>query len=217
MRPRLRLRICSRFQPDLANARGMTTFLFVRHTAHDLLSHKIAGRMANVHLNELGRRNAVELAQQLSRFHINAIYSGPLERVRETAEPLAQQLGIPVQLAPELDELDMGDWTGRTFAELSDDPLWKAWNSFRSCTRVPGGELMLEVQVRLLRKISDLSASDGCIALFSHGDVIRAGLVYFLGLHLDFLFRIEVDPGSVSVVDLHRDAVIVRGMNLSGD
>jgi broad specificity phosphatase PhoE len=192
----------------------MTRFLFVRHTAHDLLGQKIAGRMANVHLNEIGQRAAVELAHQLSHLQIDAIYSGPLERVRETAEPVAQQLRIPVQIAPELDELDMGEWTGRTFAELTDEPLWKAWNSFRSCTRVPGGELMLEVQARLLRKISRLSESDGCIALFSHGDVIRAALAHFLGLHLDFLFRIEVDPGSVSVVDLHRDAVVVRGINL---
>ena len=67
----------------------MTNFLFIRHGAHDYLGSAIAGSKPGVHLNELGRAQAGELPDKLSLLPIDAIYSGPLERVRETAEPLA--------------------------------------------------------------------------------------------------------------------------------
>ncbi|MDQ3625825.1 MAG: histidine phosphatase family protein, partial [Verrucomicrobiota bacterium] len=60
-----------------------TNFLFIRHGAHDYLGRAIAGRLAGVHLNELGRQQAEHLAEKLSLLPVDAIFSGPLERVRE--------------------------------------------------------------------------------------------------------------------------------------
>jgi broad specificity phosphatase PhoE len=194
----------------------MKGFLFVRHTAHDLIKSTIAGRMAGVHLNAAGRAAAEQLAEELSSLPITRIYSGPLERARETAEALSRKLNLPLQIAAEFDELETGEWTGKTFEELSSDNRWRKWNAFRSTATIPGGEVMLDVQLRVLKKLSQLGAGQGLTAIFSHGDVIRATAAYFLGVPLDLFLRIAIDPGSVTWVDLYEDAVVVKLVNGTG-
>lgn len=190
-----------------------TNFLFIRHAAHDYLGRAIAGRLAGVHLNELGRRQAEQLADKLSLLPIDAIFSGPLERVRETAEPIGRQFKLPVQIAEEFTEIDFGDWTDRPFVELNDIPEWSHFNSFRSSTAPPKGELMLEVQTRVLRKLSELRGKHQFVAIVSHGDAIRATMAHFLGVPLDLFQRIEIDPSSLSLVECGDDYVRVRLLN----
>ena len=196
----------------------MTQFLFIRHTDHHFLHEgKIAGRLPGVHLSSLGQKQANELANCLSVLPIDCIYSSPLERACETAEPLAKRLEMKLEIAEEFNEVNIGDWTSKSLEELNTIPLWHRWNSFRSCTRAPNGETIVEVQKRILEKLLELQDRHRCIAVFSHGDVIRAALCHFLGLHLDFLLRLQVDPGSVSVVELHDRSAVVRVINASGN
>jgi broad specificity phosphatase PhoE len=192
----------------------MTKFLFIRHGAHDLLFNRIAGRQAGVHLNELGRQQAEQLAERLPALRINAIYSGPLERARETAEPMCRRLNLPLQIAEEFTEIDPGEWVNRTFEELAEISGWSDFNVFRSCTAAPGGESMLEVQVRVLRKLHELRKQHQFVAIFSHGDVIRAILALVLGMSLDLFLRIEVDPASLSLIELSENCARVRFLNL---
>lgn len=195
----------------------MTTFLLIRHAAHDYLGRAIAGRQPGVHLNEVGKQQAEQLAVRLSLLPIDAIYSGPLERARQTAGPVCRRFNLPLQISDEFTEIDFGAWTNCTFAELNDVRQWRHFNSFRSCTAAPGGELMFEVQARMIRKISELRREHECVAIFSHGDPIRATLAHFLGLHLDLFQRIEIDPASISLVEFEEDWVRVSLMNASGE
>ena len=146
-------------------------------------------------------------------FDIDAVYSSPLERARESAEPLAHRLNLPLVLADEFNELNMGDWTNRTFCDLNALEEWQRWNTFRSTARPPEGESMLEVQQRVLRKLADLGTHFRCVVIFTHGDVIRVAFTYFLGMHLDLLFRFQIDPGSVSLVQMTEGDAIVRLLN----
>lgn len=100
------------------------------------MRHTIAGRQPGVSLNERGRREAVALADVAGAETIQQIFNSPLERCRETAEPLARKLGWIVQVTNELNEVNFGQWTGRTFAEWDRTESWKQWNAFRSGTRV---------------------------------------------------------------------------------
>jgi probable phosphoglycerate mutase len=72
---------------------------------------------------------------------------------------------------------------------------------------------MREVQARVLGKIAAVRDQFHCIAIFTHGDVIRAALTHYLGVPLDLLFRFQIDPASVSVVQIHQDCAIVRMLN----
>ena len=107
-----------------------------------------------------------------------------------------------MEIAPELDEIDYGDWTGLSMEELSARPQWQAFNTIRSCTRVPGGELIAEVQARVMTLIARLHAqpATGAVLLVSHCDVLRAALAYYLSFPLDLMLRLKIDPASVSIV-----------------
>lgn len=185
----------------------MTTFYLIRHASNDTIGKSIAGRMPGLSLNRTGQREADKLAARLGKKHIDLIFSSPLERAVETAVPLAKRLGLDIQISDELNEIDFGPWTRQTFEQLAELPAWQRWNSFRSGTRVPGGETMLEAQTRIVTEILRLGAEypEQTLALFSHGDVIRAALAYFLGVPLDLFQRLEVAPASVSILLLSED------------
>jgi probable phosphomutase (TIGR03848 family) len=180
----------------------VTTLFLVRHAAHDLVGKALCGRMPGVRLGEEGRVQAERLAARLSRETVAAVQASPLERARETAEPIARHLGLGVEVAEAVNEIDFGTWTGKPFDEVRDDPRWTLWNSARSVTRAPGGETMLEVQARTLAHMETLRArfADQSVVIVSHADVIKAALAYCLGLSLDGLHRFDIAPASLSTV-----------------
>jgi broad specificity phosphatase PhoE len=180
----------------------VTTLFLVRHAAHDLVDRVLCGRMPGVRLGSHGRAQAERLAERLAREDIAAVQSGPLERTRETAEPVAARLGLGVEVADGLDEIEVGAWTGTPFDELRDDPRWTLWNAARSVARAPGGETMIEVQGRVLAHVEALRARfpDRAVVLVSHADVLKAALAHWLGLSLDSLQRFDVAPASLSTV-----------------
>ena len=190
-----------------------TNFLFIRHGAHDYLGRAMAGRLAGVHLNDVGRQQAQHLAEKVSLLPIGGVFSGPLERVRETAEPICRRFDLPLQVDDAFTEIDVGEWQDRPFSELAGEPLWKRFNSFRSSTAPSTGELMLEVQARVLRKLDQLRGAHEFVVIVTHGDVIRAVMAHFLGMHLDFFFRIEIDPASLSLLEFGDGFAVVRLLN----
>jgi probable phosphomutase (TIGR03848 family) len=197
----------------------MTTFLLIRHAATDAVGRRIAGWTPGVHLNADGRVQAARLADRLVHWPIAAIYSSPLERARETAAPLAEALGLTVQASDALGELHYGEWTDVDLTELAARPSWQRWNSFRSGTRVPGGELMLELQARMVGALASLCAlhPDETVALISHAEAIRGALAHYLGIPLDMSLRLEVAPASVSVLALHDWGPRLLRVNDTGD
>jgi probable phosphomutase (TIGR03848 family) len=184
----------------------MTTFLLIRHALCDPVGKSIAGRQPGIHLNAEGRRQAEALALWLGNLSLQAIYSSPLERALETANPIAVRRGLEVVMAPGVNEIDFGEWTGKALAELDGRPDWRAFNSFRSGTRIPGGEAMPEVLARALGELDRLRRAhpspETLVAVVSHGDVLRGIVAHFLGISLDFFQRIELSPASVSILEL---------------
>ena len=179
-----------------------TTFLLIRHGMTDAVGRVMMGRSPGVHLNAAGRAQAERLAERLRDVRFTAIVSSPLERTRDTAAAIAAPHGLAVEPVDGLLEYEVGEWTGSAFRDLDRDPGWRRFNGVRSITRPPGGELMIDVQQRAVTALLDLRERhpSGTIAAVSHGDVIRAILLFVLGMPIDFLHRLEVSPGTVSVV-----------------
>jgi broad specificity phosphatase PhoE len=180
-------------------------FLLVRHAPHAELGRVLTGRDNGVALGASGRREAALLAKRLAHIPIDALLSSPRARTRQTAQAItATQTSLAVQISDALDEVDFGDWSGRSFDELQRDPLWQQWNAARSATRAPGGETMGEVQQRALGLIHSLARapSGTTIALVTHAEVIRAVACHTLQLSLDAWQQIEIAPASVSTLML---------------
>jgi probable phosphomutase (TIGR03848 family) len=182
----------------------MTTFLLIRHAEYAGIGTALIGRTPGIRLDERGQAQAQALAERLSGLPIRAIYTSPLERARETALPLGEHLGLQVRVCWELNEINFGEWQGRTFAELGDQPRWQQWNAFRSGGAPPGGETMLAAQARMVQAIAACREHHphAAVALVSHSDMIKAALTYFLGMPLDLLGRLEIAPASVSALQI---------------
>jgi probable phosphoglycerate mutase len=178
-----------------------TRLLLVRHGHNEYLdAGRLAGRTPGVHLNDKGRHQAQALAARLAGAQIAAIYSSPMERAQETAEPVAAARGLAIHICADLTETDCGDWTGQTIAELAKTEIWPKMLSYPSGVAHPGGEGITAVQARMVRALERIRAAHpgGLIVAFSHADPIKAALAYYTGMHIDLYQRLHVDPASVS-------------------
>jgi probable phosphoglycerate mutase len=193
----------------------MTTFLLVRHGAVGALDRYLAGRAPGELLNDDGIAQARRLAERFAGVALDAVYSSPLERARDTAAAFATCAPAPVELADDLLEIDVGEWTGRSFDDLRDDPRWSSFNTSRSTTRIPGGELMLEAQARAVAFLQHIveRLPHGRVVIVSHSDIIRAVIAYHLGVPLDLVQRLEISPASVSVLEIGTHAPKLWCMN----
>ena len=192
----------------------MTVFHLLRHGEPTVFG-RINGRLPGVGLTAKGRAEIAAVAARLASEKIEAIYASPLQRTRETAEILAEQLALPVQYREEVIELDFGEWTGLTADTIRKDERWQLWSNCRSIASIPGGESWRQVQDRTVAALFDLQRTHPAanVVVVSHGDVIRAALLFALGMPLDFYSRIEVAFASLSTIRLDGSGIRVLGIN----
>jgi probable phosphomutase (TIGR03848 family) len=97
------------------------------------------------------------------------------------------------------------DWTGQPLKKLTREPLWRVVQAHPGAARFPGedGESIMDMQHRAVTAIRDWNARLGAHATYlicSHGDVIKSVIADSLGMHLDMLQRIQVDPCSLTAI-----------------
>ncbi|MEO5994261.1 MAG: histidine phosphatase family protein [Arthrobacter sp.] len=179
-----------------------TLLLLVRHGETPTTGTVLPGRAPGLHLSDRGRAQAERVAERLTGLSVSALYSSPLERARETAEPTAARTGLEVQHEPGLLECDFGDWTGAAIADLAVLPEWRIVQNSPSTFRFPHGESFTEMQDRIVGSLAALCAAHpgGVVVCFSHADTIKAAVAHALGTPLDLFQRIMISPGSVSAV-----------------
>jgi probable phosphoglycerate mutase len=196
----------------------MTKFLLIRHALTDAVGKRLSGRTPGILLNDEGRRQSRELASRLSQLSIEAIYSSPLERALQTAAPLAEVTDLHVRPDNDFLEIDFGSWTNLDFEELERDVTFQRFNSFRSSTRIPGGELMVEAQMRMIRGIEKLTEvyHNQTVAIISHADLIKSAIAFYAGIHLDMFHRLEISPTSVSIIEIFDDTARILLVNGTG-
>jgi broad specificity phosphatase PhoE len=179
------------------------TFFLVRHAAHDNVGAFLAGRMPGIVLGEAGLSQAKRLGERMRTEKISTVFASPRERARQTAETIASVCALArPEINDALDEIDFGSWSGKTFAVLNTDPLWRRWNTARSLARTPSGESMLDVQRRALTLMEAIGrdSADGRPLLVSHADVIKAVVCHILGLPIDAWPRFDIAPASITTV-----------------
>ncbi|KAA0969133.1 alpha-ribazole phosphatase family protein [Pseudomonas sp. ANT_H12B] len=129
------------------------------------------------------------------------LVSSPLQRCARFAEELGAQLGLPVQLDKDLQELHFGAWEGQSAAALMQidaQALGLFWADPYSFTP-PQGEQVLDFSTRVLAAIERLhSAYAGeRVLLISHGGVMRLLLAQARGLPREQLLNVEVGHGAL--------------------
>ncbi|MGH3767455.1 MAG: bifunctional RNase H/acid phosphatase [Pseudonocardiaceae bacterium] len=186
-----------------------TRLLMLRHgqTEHSA-QRRYSGR-ADLPLTELGECHAAAAAARLATIDgVVAVVSSPLLRARQTAQPVADALGAPMNVLDGLIETDFGAWEGLTFAEASarDPELHASWLTDTSVTP-PGGESMDAVHRRVRRVRDQLIAEHGAATLIvvSHVTPIKALLRMALDAGPSLLHRLHLDVASLSVAEFYPD------------
>jgi probable phosphomutase (TIGR03848 family) len=179
-----------------------TLLLLVRHGETPTTGRVLPGRAPGLHLSDAGRAQAERVAERLADLPVDAVYSSPLERACETAEPTAARTGRDVKHDDGLLECDFGDWTGAALADVAALPEWQTVQHSPSTFRFPSGESFTEMQGRIVGTLEALCTAHGggVVVCFSHADPIKAAVAHALGQPLDLFQRIVISPGSVSAI-----------------
>jgi broad specificity phosphatase PhoE len=191
---------------------GATTRLFfVRHGQTTLSSSDAFCGIIEVPLTEVGRQQAQNAATRLSRERIDALYCSPQGRARETAEPLASALGLPILVREPLHEMNFGKWEGRVQADVAVafPREMAAWERGSWAVHPPEGETQQDVLARVVPCIVELSTihAGQTIAIISHRTTLRLLIGHLLNLSLLNSRALHVDPASVSELLITGDQV----------
>ncbi len=189
----------------------------VRHaeTAEDTRG-RCYGRL-DVGLSVAGRGQCARLADVFRSEPVGSVWASPAIRARETAGAIAAPHRLDVGILEPLRELDFGELEGRAYDEIavSDPELYEQWMTTPTTIRFPGGESYADLQERVDAGIASLVEQDdgGLVVVATHGGVVRAVLRSVLGFPADRIFRIAVEPASVTTLDWVDGEPLVRAVN----
>jgi broad specificity phosphatase PhoE len=162
----------------------MTRILLARHGETDWNRDGRWQGHSDRSLDDAGREQARRLGAYLARVGVDLLYSSDLARARETAAAVEAATGLPIRIDPELREVDVGQLTGCSRAEVeARDPTWFREWSAGTVTGYPDGETYLDVHrrsVRAFERILD-EADGGTAVAVCHGGNIRAITLEVLG------------------------------------
>lgn len=196
-----------------------TLILMVRHGQTPTTGKVLPGRAAGLHLAEAGVQQAHAVAERIAELpRVDAIYSSPLERARETAAPIGKALQQRVKINKGLLECDFGDWTGEQLSTLMKKPEWSTVQRAPSSFRFPNGESFTEMQTRMVTTLDNIRQAHpgGVVVCVSHADPIKAAVAHAMGTHLDLFQRIVIGTCSVSAVAYSGHGPIVLTVNSTG-
>ncbi len=193
-----------------------TVVLLVRHATTATTGRRLPGRARGLHLSDEGRRQADAVAARLGRLRgVAAIYTSPIDRARETAGAIARVLGKAARVEPDLQEVDIGAWTGLSLARARRRPEWRAVQAHPSGFRFPGGESFMALQARMVDALARIAGRHPgqIVVAVSHADPIKVAVAHALGAHLDLFQRIVVATASVTAIAYRATGTTVLTVN----
>jgi probable phosphoglycerate mutase len=198
---------------------GATEILLIRHgesqPAFPDKPFPLTDGRADPGLAPEGVEQAQRIAGRLAAQHIDAIYVTSLRRTAQTAEPLAQRLGLVPSVERQLREVGLGDWEGGVYRErvAQNGPTVQRMLDEGRWDVIPGAEPADEFAGRVRDAIERLAAAhpDQRLAVFTHGGVIGQAMALASSARV-FAF-IGADNGSISHLVVRGSDWVVRGFN----
>jgi broad specificity phosphatase PhoE len=180
----------------------MTQIILVRHGQTPWNKDKIFRGSVDIPLNDTGKEEARLLGEWLKGDAINAAYTSPLSRSRDTAAAIARHQGIQVVDHPGLGDLVYGDWQRMPLAEVKVKyaDLYRQWETAPHTVRFPGGETLEELRIRALTAVAEVVQRhpDQVVLLSAHRAVNKVLIAAFIGLDDSHFWRIGQDTTAVN-------------------
>ena len=167
----------------------MTTIYLIRHAEAEGNLYRIAQGQYDGVLTRRGYEQLKALRRRFEGVDLAAVYSSDLFRARTTARAVSEPRGLTVQLCPELREVHMGSWEGRTWQEIErEDPEGMEHFTVRpDLWQVPGAEAPADVARRMIGKLKEIARAhpNEAVAAVSHGAALRITVGVLQGLTLE--------------------------------
>src|SRR5262252_5507835 len=176
-----------------------TRFMLVRHASCALTEQVLLGRAIDAPLDESGERQAAALARYVAQEAPAIVLTSPRRRALLTAGAIAALARCELRVAPELDEIDFGAWSGQSFVTLARDPQWCEWIAHRESARTPAGVGIASVQQQIGAQVRMLARhfEGATVVLVTHAEVVRSALLHFLRMPASDWYCIEIGTASV--------------------
>lgn len=193
--------------------------LLIRHATTGAANH---GRMVgstDVPADPAGLIEAGRLPEVLAAFQPQACYCSPMRRARQTAQKLTSAFAGADRpcIEPLLREINFGRWEMQTWQEImaaEDAAMIERWGRYTDFV-FPGGEAVKDFIDRVGQALEKLRvAEEREIAVVTHGGVIRTMICLSLGLDARNYLLFNVQPGTVTVLDLYEQGGLLSGLNL---
>ena len=157
------------------------------------------GQKNDLPLSADGRAQAQRLGQFFAALPLEAVYTSPLLRARQTAEAIAG--GRPLHVLHDLIELYGGEWDGLPFEEIrARYPQYFVRGAGFSCP--PGGESDAQGLARARAALAWADAhTERCAAIVAHSGINRLLLCDLLGRPLSEKRQIPHDYAAVSLLE----------------
>jgi alpha-ribazole phosphatase len=190
--------------------------VMIRHGALDIEYQGCFLGKTDVGLSDAGRKQAATITGQLGSLGAVHFIVSPLRRTRETAQIAIRPAGQSFDVDADLREINFGFWEGKTFTEINSAGSRdiERWNNFNNDFVFPGGEAMatfLERVRALAKRITADSAET--VVTFTHGGIIRFLICQYLGLDPRHYLLFDVQPASISVINLYGNKGILTRLN----
>ncbi|WP_309085182.1 histidine phosphatase family protein [Chelativorans sp.] len=191
-------------------------FHLLRHASHGHVGRVLTGRLPGAPLTGEGREEALALGRHMAGEKLDAIYASPRLRAQQTAEIIARETRVESRTAEELDEIDFGGWSGRSFDDLAADPAWRIWNEERGSAATPAGDTMERAAARITGFMERLcrERAGQHLALVSHCDVIKAALCRYLDLPFQSVHGFEIAPASITTLAIGKGGATLIAQNV---
>lgn len=192
----------------LRSGRVETLVFIVRHGVTDWhMERKVLGHR-DIPLNAAGMGQARAVADALRHVALNDIVASPLLRAVQTAETLAETMGGSVTRDPRLSDFRVGRWEGMSYDDVAALPDYQKLRAAPLEGAFPSGETLAAIRDRAVgameQSLRDAPTGER-LAIVTHAGVARVILAHYLGLDLAGFHRLQLAPGSISVLAFQND------------
>lgn len=181
--------------------------ILARHGETKLnVERRFRGR-ADPELSENGREQVQRLGEALTTTTPVTVVASPRRRARETAAAIGQSSGVAVHVDERLDDVDYGQWTGRTHqeAEAGWSDLYASFRNDPGAVRFPDGESVRDLVDRTYDVMTASADSERTTILVTHDIVIRVLICSILGSPLKAMHQLRIDTASSTGIWLASD------------
>ncbi|MEW6305797.1 MAG: histidine phosphatase family protein [Verrucomicrobiota bacterium] len=197
-----------------------TRLYLIRHGEVEERYHRVFGGRIDMELSPRGHAQAKVLAEYLHGTHLDALYASPMKRAQQTLAPLAEKYPHHTPRAMhDLREIDFGVWTGLSWDQVREKFGISAFDWLEQLEKaaIPEAESARQFQARVEPCLHQLLKEHPgeSVAVVCHGGVIRMLLSLLLEVPVTKMARLQIEYGSLTVVEHHPRKTEVELLNFT--